>query len=95
MRKLWNVFMISVTLTSMLRCQTTWADSKSLNLSPRQITISRDQEEQFVICFEQLMNCKQTVKTLSQPPATDWETLSILVLSGFVAGLLLESQLKK
>ncbi len=75
------------TLSLMLSSQTTLAET---NLSPKKpITITRDQEEKFVDCFESNMICHETVKRMAKVNNSNtWEDIFLYLGSGFLLGFI-------
>ena len=69
-----------------LNTTNTWANQ--INLNPKKPISVRDQEEQFVNCFEQNMICHETVKRMAKADnELSWESLMLSFVTGVIAGL--------
>ncbi len=91
MKRLSRGFIIFLTLTFSLRCQT--SSAAPINLKPKSQS-TRDQDEAFVICFEQNMLCHENLRKAALPQPSNWSSIVIAVLGGIVAGAILESKIK-
>ncbi len=69
----------------------TWAE---VNLHPKTVCIDREQEEKFVICFEQNMLCHQALRNSVAAPHADWQVIAIAIAGGIIAGLVAAEQMR-
>ncbi len=85
------VFILSLTMTLTLKCQTSSAEQ--INLRPK-TCYDRNDEEKFLVCFEQNLICHNALRKMAQEPKNDIEIIAIAVLAGLVSGALIESRIK-
>ena len=78
-------------MTLTLKCPTSSAEQ--INLKPK-VCINRDDEEKFVICFEQNLMCHDALRKLSAEPRADWQVIALGVFAGLVSGIVIDHQLK-
>ncbi len=91
MIKSWLAFILSLTMTLTLRCQT--SSAAPINLKPK-VCLDRDAEEKFVICFEQNLMCHEALRKMAKEPKNDVKYIALAVFAGLISGALIESKLK-
>jgi hypothetical protein len=79
-------------LISMLKCQTSLAEQTPLKLKP--VCIDRNEEEKFVVCFEENLMCHNALRKLSAETKFDWQSGTLAALTGVVLGIILSSKIK-
>ncbi len=75
-----------------LRCPI--SSAAQINLKPK-ACFDRNEEEKFVVCFEQNMKCHEALRQIAaEPKAPTWEAFALVALGGLIAGLAIENRLK-
>lgn len=73
-----------------LKCPTT----SGLNLNPRPLLcITREQEEQFVECYEQNALCHDALNQAASDSQPNWQTIALAIAGGLLTGMAIDSQL--
>ncbi len=86
------VSIISLTMTLTLKCPI--SSAAQINLKPK-TCIDRNDEEKFVVCFEQNLMCHDALRKLAaEPKAPTWEAFALVALGGLIAGFAIENRLK-
>lgn len=97
MLKSLRAFMSLVTLISILRCPTSLSQETATTVGkPIDFhCLSRKDEEKVEVCIEENFICHQSLKKAVEIQKLDWAGFALAIASGFAAGLIVESQLKR
>ncbi len=87
-----TVFILSLMMTFTLRCPTSSAEQ--INLKSK-TCIDRAEEEKFVICWEQNTQCHEALRAAAKDAHTDLAPIAFSLLGGILAGIIIESHLRK